>query len=109
MKTLVLSRDIARVFRRLTALKLTPKTAFVELCEQKKDVDLVVLRVVFLGVLLTVKEIWSFLFTIFQMEKMRNQKTSVKNGSILSAAKIFLLPKVIECVLCVFREDVKRT
>ena len=36
---------------------------------KKRSVDLVVIRVVSLGVVLTVKEIWSFSFTIFQMEK----------------------------------------
>ena len=62
--------------------KITLIDHFCRVMRAKKEVDLVVLRVVSLGVLLKVKEIWSFPSRIFQMENMSNQKIAAKNGQI---------------------------
>ena len=50
--------------------KITLIDHFCRVMRAKKEVDLVVLRVVSLGVLLKVKEIWSFPSRIFQMEDL---------------------------------------
>ena len=60
------------------------------------------------GFLLTVKNLELSVY-IFPNAKNVQSKDLRKNGSILSPANVFLLPKDIECVLCIFWEDVKRT
>jgi hypothetical protein len=71
MKTLVLFRTLALVFRGLTALKVT---ATFRIHRPVRVKEVLVLRVLFLVVLPTIKGIPSLLLVIFQVVKVWNQK-----------------------------------
>jgi hypothetical protein len=109
MKTLVLLRNLARVFRGLTALELVTVASFLRKVRPNKVNVLVVLRAVYLAVSPTARGILSYLFMSFQMGEVVRRRNFESSGYTSFHGRISLLHLAIECARYIFLEVARLT